>query len=151
VDKKYFYWIVPIFVILASLASPTVYDIIYDTESKEVSILDGGAVDEQSKFAFDFARLLIYAEEQGYQVSLGETYRTMYQQRHYVAIGRSWTYNSMHLKRRGGDLNLFLDGRYLTTVDDYRPLGEYWKSLDSHNQWGGDWKRTPDAPHFQRR
>ena len=53
---------------------------------------------------------------------------------------------SLHRDRLAVDLNIFSpDGRLLETVDDLRPLGEYWETLDPRARWGGRFK---DADHF---
>ncbi len=58
--------------------------------------------------------------------------------------------NSLHIKRLAIDLNFFIKGVYMTKVEDYRPLGEYWESLSEQNEWGGTWSNG-DADHFERR
>jgi len=112
--------------------------------------LDAGLSDEQWEFLKDVSKLIQYANENGYKLTGGELYRTMYQQRYYVANGLSWTYNSYHLKRLAIDLNLFVDGKYTTKCKDYEPLGEYWESLNPKNKWGGSW-HSKDCPHLERR
>jgi hypothetical protein len=111
-------------------------------------VVDATTSDDQWNFLQDFAELILWAKSKGYKLTAGELYRTMYQQRYYVAKGLSWTYNSKHLKRKAGDLNLFIDGKYQTSKEAYRPLGLYWESLNPKNRWGG---RFNDAPHFERR
>ena len=137
-----------LFILLFSLAVPTVLTF-FDTYPK--SPLDAGQSDEQWKFLQDYAKLIEYAKDKGYKLTAGELYRTMYQQRYYVTHGLSWTYNSKHLRRKAGDLNLFIDGRYRTSCTDYEALGSYWESLDVKNKWGGHWHSTKDCPHFERR
>lgn len=104
----------------------------------------------QSAFALDVARLIEFAYKNGMEFTFGETYRTEEQQRIYVQKGLSRTMDSWHRKRLAIDLNLFLAGVYITTAEPYRPLGDYWKSLNEHNRWGGDWG-LGDANHFERR
>lgn len=42
------------------------------------------------------------------------------------------------------------DGSLASTVDDYKPLGDFWKSLDPRNRWGGDFVHPrPDSDHFE--
>jgi predicted chitinase len=74
----------------------------------------------------------------------------------HVQNGRSKTMNSQHLKRLALDLNFFRedpDGNLRLTydVDELRPLGDYWESLDGANRWGGNWSSFKDTPHFERR
>jgi len=136
-----------VYLIIATyLAYPSFMIMIQDESTQ--AVVDASQSDEQWEFLKDYAKLIQWAERHGYKLTAGELYRTMYQQRYYVAKGLSWTYNSKHLKRKAGDLNLFIDGKYITSKEAYRPLGEYWESLDSKNRWGG---RFNDAPHFERR
>jgi hypothetical protein len=66
---------------------------------------------------------------------------------------RSWTLHSKHLQRLAIDLNVFINknGKWELTykVEDIKPLGDFWESLNHKNRWGGNWK-NPDTPHFQR-
>jgi len=74
-------------------------------------------------------------EVTGVTVSLGEVYRTEYQQRRYVKTGKSKTYLSKHLKHLAIDLNLFIHGKYITDPEKYRVLGELWEEIGG--KWGG--------------
>jgi predicted chitinase len=111
---------------------------------------------EQSIFLQHVVELLRKASELGFQVSGGELYRTPEQQALHVQNGRSQTMSSQHLKRLAIDLNFFregLDGQARLTydVEELRPLGQYWESLDHANRWGGNWNTFKDTPHFERR
>lgn len=67
------------------------------------------------------------------------------------AVGGKGIAKSLHRQRLAIDLNLIIDGALARTVDDYRPLGEYWESLDPQNRWGGKFVHPrPDADHFER-
>ena len=88
------------------------------------------------------ASLISFAYENGYELTLGEAYRTEEQQRLYVDSGRSRTMNSRHRDRLAVDLNLFRDGVYLTDGEAYRFLGEKWESLGG--RWGGRFGLSPD-------
>lgn len=107
--------------------------------------------EHQSAFAFDVSRLITFAFDRDMELTFGEAYRTEEQQALYVQKGLSRTMNSWHRKRLAVDLNLFIDGVYLTSAEPYKPLGEYWKSLSAHNKWGGDFPGLGDANHFERR
>jgi hypothetical protein len=107
-------------------------------------------VAEQAAFLLDVCKLIQYATEQGFVVTGGELARTVEQQQIYVKSGRSKTMNSIHLKRCAIDLNFFKDGKLTYDVALLKPVGDYWKSLNPKNQWGGNWKSFKDVPHFQR-
>src|SRR5699024_1170004 len=89
------------------------------------------------------ADLIVYAYEQGYELSLGDAYRDP---RSHGAVGQKIGYssaNSLHKERLAIDLNLFKDGKFLTATEDHLPLGEFWESLGG--TWGG---RFNDGNHY---
>ena len=100
----------------------------------------------QRLFTFYLPRLLDHVQELGLECSVGEAYRTPEQAQwnaeHGIGIA-----HSLHTDRLAIDLNLFKDGAYTDDLDDYRPLGEYWKGLTPAARWGGDFT-SPDADHF---
>ena len=111
--------------------------------------------DKQWLFLKDVAKLIIKAEQLGYKVTGGELYRTYEQQKIYVESGRSRTLRSKHLSRLAIDLNFFIrdeNEKWKLTwkVEDIKPLGDYWESLDEKNAWGGKFRRFKDVPHFER-
>lgn len=111
---------------------------------------------EQSIFLMHVCELVKKASELGFAASGGELYRTPEQQALHVKNGRSQTMSSQHMKRLAIDLNFFresADGSAQLTydVEELRPLGEYWESLDPANRWGGSWSSFKDTPHFERR
>jgi hypothetical protein len=96
--------------------------------------------------------LIAEAYRQGYELTWGETLRTMTEAQANAESGAGIA-NSLHTIKLAVDFALFKDDVELTTVDDFLPLGEYWKSLDVNNCWGGDFKAAngepkPDADHF---
>lgn len=119
--------------------------------------------EKQSIFILNFAKLIIWAFENGFEVTAGELFRTQDQQMLYfegytlIKAGsnvrlakvspKSKTMFSKHREKLAGDLNLFINGEYQVNTSAYTPLGEYWKSLHPENVWGGDWGW--DANHFQ--
>ena len=95
--------------------------------------------ERQSIFLLNFARLIIWAFENGFEVTAGELLRTQDQQMLYfegytlIKAGgslnlvrtstKSKTMNSKHRDKLAGDLNVFINGEYKTDAESYRPLG----------------------------
>jgi len=100
----------------------------------------------QRRFLPLVAKLIDYAYAQGYELTVGEGYRTPEQAALNAQHG-SGIANSLHTLRLAIDLQLFKDGIYLTAPEPYQPLGEFWKNLDPDCAWGGDFK-SRDANHF---
>lgn len=92
-------------------------------------------VNKQHQFAQAVARLLQEAERLGYQVTFGDAYRDPR-----CPYGHP---TSLHKQRLAIDLNVFRDGKYLTTGEQYTDLGEFWESIGG--AWGG---RFNDGNHF---
>lgn len=104
--------------------------------------------DHQYEFLKDLLQLLNFAIEHGFKVTFGEVYRTPQKQTRRYEAGESDTLNSNHQKKTAADLNFF--PRY---GDDLKEIGEYWKSLNPLNRWGGDFvlrKGGRDTNHFER-
>lgn len=102
-------------------------------------------IDLQSKFAFNAARFLLWLEAQGYQVGLGEAWRTPEQAQIYADTGKGIA-NSLHRDRMAIDLIIRRNGQEVGP-EDYKRCGEAWKAFDPLNRWGGDFKRY-DGQHF---
>lgn len=106
---------------------------------------------KQSQFARKVADLIIQAEAMGYEVTLGDAYRDP---RVHGVMGEKKAYgaaDSYHKNRLAIDLNLFKDGKYLSSTADHRPLGEWWESQGG--TWGGNFKHAdgrpnPDGNHY---
>ncbi len=108
--------------------------------------------DEQHEFLMDYGRLLTHCAREGYQVTAGELFRTMEQQRIYVETGRSKTMNGYHLRRLAGDLNFFKESVLIQDKETLQPIGDFWEALTpGKNKWGGNWKSFKDLGHFERR
>ena len=112
----------------------------------------------QRDFTLMVVRLIDWIFSNGMEATLGEAWRTPYQQAKYFLDGKSKTLHSKHLQRLAIDLNLFIDNHYITDPEKYRPLGEYWESINSENVWGGRFgikkedyatKVGFDANHFE--
>ena len=102
---------------------------------------------KQSIFILNVAKLIAWAFEQGYELTVGEAYRTEEQQAIYLQNGKSKAQRSRHQDKLAIDLNLFIDGVYRTDKEAYKPLADYWKSLNVDNVAGYDWGW--DANHFE--
>ncbi|NRN30382.1 M15 family metallopeptidase [Photorhabdus heterorhabditis] len=100
--------------------------------------------EKQQLFAVLVAQLILWADERGYRLTLGEAYRTPEQAKLNAHTGKGIA-NSLHIQRLAIDLNLFIRGEYQTNSHAYLPLGEYWESLGG--TWGGRFSR-PDGNHF---
>ena len=102
--------------------------------------------ERQRKFTQLVGQLIGWCYSNGFELTLGEAFRTPEQAALNAQKG-SGIANSLHTSRLAIDLNLFKDDVFLTTTDAYKPLGEYWESLDSDCSWGGRFAK-PDADHF---
>ncbi len=100
--------------------------------------------EKQRVFVPLLAKLIVYAYDSGYELTLGEAYRTP-EQAIRNAVNGSGIINTLHAKRLAIDLNLFKNGSYLTDTESHRPLGTYWKSLHTLARWGGDFG---DGNHY---
>ena len=111
--------------------------------------------EKQRIFSRNVARLIVYAYQNGLELTFGEAYRTIEQQMLYVQSKRSQTMNSMHLQRLAVDFNVFSKGNLTYDWETIKILGDYWESLDPKNRWGGDWNNNEikdgfiDSPHFE--
>jgi len=119
--------------------------------------------EKQSIFMLNVGKLILFAYENGYELTAGELLRTKDQQTLYFEgytikkIGSalrlckanrlSKTMFSKHLDKLAIDLNLFIDGAYKTDKESFKLLAEYWRGLDKNNESGYDWGW--DFNHFQ--
>lgn len=101
--------------------------------------------EKQSRFAQMVAALILKAKELGYEVTLGEAYRTPEQAALNARKG-SGISNSLHTIRLAVDIQLFQSGKYLDQSEQYEPLGVWWESIGG--SWGGRFKTRPDGNHF---
>lgn len=115
------------------------------------AVCDGGFYEDagmterqlQSKFAVMAAHLILYAVEQGFEVTLGDAFRDP---RVHGKLGVKMSYstpNSFHKRRLAIDLNLFKNGKYLASGEEHRPLGLWWETQGG--SWGG---RFQDPNHY---
>jgi len=102
--------------------------------------------EKQRRFTELVGRLIEWCYDEGFELTFGECYRTPEQAALNAASGAGIS-NSLHTKRLAIDLQLFLGGEYQTASPAYKPLGDYWKTLDPECRWGGDFSK-PDGNHF---
>ena len=105
--------------------------------------------EKQQRFTRCVGLLIQQAYSLGYGLTFGDAFRDP---RVHGPNGTKGSYaaaNSVHKIRLAVDLNLFVDGSYITDSDHvaYKRLGEFWKGLDQDARWGGEFA-SGDANHF---
>lgn len=90
---------------------------------------------KQSDFVSMIARLILFAEMMGYELTFGDAYRDPR-----CDYGHP---QSLHKQRLAVDFNLFKDGVYLIKTSDHEVLGLYWEFIGG--TWGG---RFGDGNHY---
>jgi len=97
--------------------------------------------EKQSAFTGMAALLIGEMFKRGYEVTLGESWRRP---------GVGWK-GSLHRKRLAIDLNLFLNGRYLTSTKSHEIFGVWWEQQGHKKNlpltWGGRFKKA-DGNHY---
>ena len=91
---------------------------------------------KQSMFAKKVALLILFAYDQGYEITFGDAW---------AKTGHKT--GSFHYKRLAIDLNLFRDGKYLASTKAHEPLGLFWEGLSPQCTWGGRF-RNSDGNHY---
>ena len=91
---------------------------------------------KQSKFVRMIADLIVFAYNNGYELTWGDAY---------VSTRTGHMLASLHYDRLAVDFNVFKDGEWLQVGEEFLDLGEYWESLDPDCSWGG---RFEDGGHF---
>lgn len=96
--------------------------------------------DKQQVFTHNIGKLIVWAYEQGYELTFGESYDD---------DGVGHMKGSTHYIRLAQDFNLFVEGQYITDSNHpaYKRLGAAWKALNPENKWGGDFTKK-DGNHF---
>lgn len=88
--------------------------------------------EQQSQFVLMVAQLILFAYENGYELTFGDAWAK-----------DGHCENSFHYKRLAIDLNLFRDSKYLTSTNSHAKLGKFWESIGG--SWGGRWG---DGNHY---
>lgn len=98
---------------------------------------------KQRKFVRMIADLIVWAYDNGYELTFGDAYRDP---RLHGQMGWKVGYgaaNSCHKIRLAVDFNLFKDGVFLESTEGHAPLGEQWEKMGG--TWGG---RFEDGNHY---
>lgn len=103
--------------------------------------------EKQRLFTKCVGQLINWSYANGYELTLGDAYRSPEQAALNAKKG-SGIANSLHTQRLAIDLNLFINGVYQADSKAYKPLGDFWKSLDAGCCWGGDFTTRADGNHF---
>lgn len=104
---------------------------------------------KQHAFTRLVAHLILRACALGFEVTLGEAWRSPEEAARLAAAGKGIA-GSLHGKRLAIDLNLFRRGVYLTQTEPYAQLGRWWEAQSTPEYvcaWGGRFRR-PDGGHF---
>lgn len=99
---------------------------------------------KQSLFVVLVAELIQFATSQGYELTFGEAHRSAEEAARLAKLGKGIK-GSLHTSRLAVDFNLFKDGKYLTSTEAHRPLGEWWEARHELCRWGGRFK---DGNHY---
>ena len=99
---------------------------------------------KQSLFVIMVAELIVRAYSEGYELTFGEAYRSPEEAARQAKAGKGIA-NSLHTEKLAIDLNLFKDGKFLSSTESHRPLGEWWEKLHPLCRWGG---RFNDGNHY---
>jgi hypothetical protein len=88
--------------------------------------------DKRAKFSSLIPRIIDQMINDGYTPLIGKD-------------GLKHMKNSLHYDGLAMDIDLFKDGKYLTSTEDHRRFGEFWERLDKDCCWGG---RFNDGNHY---
>lgn len=102
---------------------------------------------KQRLFTRLISELIIWAYDNGYEFTKGDAFRSP---RAFGKMGVRKAYgnaNSNHKLKLAQDLNLFINGAYMTTTEAHRPIGEKWESMHELCAWGGRFT-SADGNHY---
>ncbi len=101
--------------------------------------------EKQRIFTMMVCLLIDWAFQNGYELTFGEVWRSREQAEIYAKRGIG-VKNSKHCNRLAVDFNLFIEGEYQTDAEAYKPLTDYWVSLDGK---AGYYFKNKDANHLE--
>ena len=102
---------------------------------------------KQSIFAAILPRLIDKALSMGFEMTIGEVYRSPEEAARLAKLGKGIK-ESLHTLKLAIDINLFRDGHYLSSTESHRKLGEWWEEQSTELYkccWGG---RFGDGNHY---
>jgi peptidoglycan L-alanyl-D-glutamate endopeptidase CwlK len=102
----------------------------------------------------DLVRVIeLAAETAPFDLAITEGLRTKAKQAEYVKSGASQTMNSRHLTGHAVDITPYVDNKISYAWPLYYKLEPVVKAaakkLNVKIQWGGDWKKFKDGPHWE--
>ena len=100
--------------------------------------------EKQALFVRLVAELIQYASSLGYELTFAEAYRSPEEAARLAASGKGIA-KSLHTSRLAIDLNLFKDGKWLSSTESHAPLGHWWEERHELCRWGG---RFNDGNHY---
>jgi hypothetical protein len=87
--------------------------------------------EKQELFARLYAEHLVWLHSlPGVETRLGDVFATIGHRK-----------GSNHYKKLAGDINLFIDGEWITTSEGHQFSGEKWESRHELCRWGGNWDK----------
>ncbi len=107
-------------------------------------------LEKRQLFTENLAKLIEYAINIGYKVSIGEVERSKAQAEANAKAGIGIK-NSLHTLGLAVDLNLYKNGKYLENSEDHVELGKFWESLstpEAKHRWGGRFISRRDGNHY---
>lgn len=103
--------------------------------------------EQRRLFARLLPRLIDFIHDRGDECELGRLTSSAAENQALADAGVGIVH-SLHGQGLAIDITLFVDGQVTNDVEDYRAAGDHWKSLDTLNRWGGDFRPRVDAYHF---
>jgi hypothetical protein len=99
-------------------------------------------------FTRNLGKFLTWCDANNYHIAIDQVKRMQAEADANAASGAGIS-NSLHLLGLAADVLLYdAEGNYLTDSAAYKVLGDYWKTLDPLNRWGGDFTSRQDGNHF---
>lgn len=104
-------------------------------------------VQQQADFLRALCHLVLWADSQGYTLTLGEAERPAILEQLYAKLGKGIR-DSQHRDRLAVDLHLYVDGIYQDDSAAHARIGAKWQQLDKRARWGGRFPK-PDGNHYE--